>query len=83
VFFTHGGEVMGRIVPVDKVAGEIDGATSLRVFTHVADVADTMKKVVEAGGEIVTDTWLEGDHTWLGIYKDTEGNVGGVLKWNM
>ena len=55
----------------------------MRVFTHVPDVADAMKKAVEAGGEIVKDTWLEGDHTWLGIYKDTEGNVGGVLKWNM
>ena len=28
VFFTNGGEVMGRIVAVDKVAGENDGATS-------------------------------------------------------
>jgi uncharacterized protein len=55
---------------------------TVRVFVHVGDVKETMAKVVEAGGSIVQDTWLEGDHTWLGIYKDTEGNVGGVLKWN-
>jgi len=52
------------------------------VYVHVDDVRATMAKVVEAGGSIVQDAWLEGDHTWLGIYKDTEGNVGGVLKWN-
>jgi predicted enzyme related to lactoylglutathione lyase len=28
VFFTNGGEVMGRIVPVDKVSGEPEGTTS-------------------------------------------------------
>lgn len=47
----------------------------------VADVAATLQKVVEAGGAVEKERWVEGGHTELGRFWDTEGNLGGVLKW--
>ncbi|KAF2502910.1 hypothetical protein BU16DRAFT_612496 [Lophium mytilinum] len=47
----------------------------------VADVAATLQKVVEAGGMVEKERWVEGGHTELGRFWDTEGNLGGVLKW--
>jgi predicted enzyme related to lactoylglutathione lyase len=56
---------------------------AVRLFTHVDDVKETVEKIKKAGGKIVKDAWLEGEpaHTEMAFYKDTEGNVGGILRW--
>ena len=51
------------------------------MYTHVEDVKGTLEKVKVAGGEVVKGPFMEGDHTELAIYRDTEGNAGGVLRW--
>jgi len=47
----------------------------------VQDVEATLQKVAVAGGKVVKEKWVEGAHTELGQFCDTEGNLGGVLKW--
>jgi uncharacterized protein len=44
---------------------------------------ETLKKVVEAGGKVVKEPSIEGGHTEFALYRDTEGNTGGLLKWHM
>lgn len=50
-------------------------------YILVDDVDATLQKVVEAGGKIERERWVEGGHTELARFWDPEGNLGGVLKW--
>lgn len=50
-------------------------------YILVQDVEATLQKVTAAGGKVVKEMWVEGTHTELGRFCDTEGNLGGVLKW--
>lgn len=47
----------------------------------VEDVAATLEKVRSEGGKVVDEMKVEGNHTELGRFEDTEGNVVGVLRW--
>lgn len=90
--FMTGGDVMGALHRVDSLRDEaldveeIEARNGLGVRTNyvlVEDVEEALKKVEAAGGMIVKGKWNVGGHTDLGLYKDTEGNVSGVLKWFM
>ncbi|KIO24624.1 hypothetical protein M407DRAFT_244374, partial [Tulasnella calospora MUT 4182] len=50
-------------------------------YIKVAGVDETLKKVVEAGGKVVEEKWTEGNHTDMGTFEDTEGNLVGLLHW--
>ncbi|CZR52691.1 uncharacterized protein PAC_02568 [Phialocephala subalpina] len=51
------------------------------VYLMVEDVNATLKRVVEKGGKVKQGKRVEGEHTELGSFWDTEGNVVGILKW--
>lgn len=51
------------------------------VYFMVEDVEATLKKVVDNGGKIKQEKRIEGGHTELGSFWDTEGNLVGVLRW--
>jgi predicted enzyme related to lactoylglutathione lyase len=68
-------ETEGAGAVVEKRAGGVVN------FILVTDVAATLERVKEAGGEVERERWVEGGHTELGRYWDSEGNLGGVLKW--
>lgn len=51
------------------------------VYIQVEDVEEILKKVVENGGKVKEGRRVEGGHTEMGSFWDTEGNVVGVLKW--
>ncbi|KAG8917779.1 hypothetical protein FRC01_002215 [Tulasnella sp. 417] len=76
--FMTGGQVIGSLHKHDD-AGTKD--PSVLSYIKVANVEETLKKVVEAGGKVVEEKWTEGDHTDMGTFEDTEGNLMGVLYW--
>ena len=47
----------------------------------VESVEETLDKAKSADGEVVKEKWVEGGHTEMGEFRDTEGNLVGVLKW--
>ena len=57
------------------------GLGGVKVYLLVEDVQETLERVVKAGGRVVQEMFQERDHTQLAQYADTEGNVGGILKW--
>lgn len=59
--------------------GKINGGILL--YMRAENVEETLEKVKGAGGEVVKEKWVEGGHTELGEFRDTEGNLVGVLKW--
>jgi uncharacterized protein len=77
--FKTGGQVMGGLHKRDDDAGAKPAA--ILNYIKVADVAHTLTKVVEAGGKVVEEMWTEGNHTDMGQFEDTEGNVIGLLHW--
>ena len=64
--------------PTTEVAPRAGGVVN---YTLVQDVEATLQKVAMAGGKVVKGKWVEGAHTELGQFCDTEGNLGGVLRW--
>lgn len=58
--------------------GSEEGIT---IYILVEDVEDTLKKVVTAGGKVKMEKTVEGGHTEMGRFWDTEGTVIGVLRW--
>jgi uncharacterized protein len=83
--FNNGGEVMGRIRSASEgtAGGEKGGKDGIVLYVLVEDVDETVKKIGEAGGEIVKAKWVEGNHTEMAEFRDTEGNRMGVLRWLM
>jgi predicted enzyme related to lactoylglutathione lyase len=57
------------------------GERGIVLYMRVESVEGTLEKAKVAGGEVVKEMWVEGNHTQLGQFKDTEGNLVGVLKW--
>jgi uncharacterized protein len=78
VIFKTGGQVMGSLHVRDGADRSRDAVLN---YIKVADVAETLKKVAEAGGQVVTEKWTEGNHTDMGEFEDTEGNCWGLLHW--
>ncbi|KIO24620.1 hypothetical protein M407DRAFT_25960 [Tulasnella calospora MUT 4182] len=78
--FKTGGQVMGSLHE-HKDAGT--KAPAVLNYIKVASVEETLKKVVEAGGKVVEEKWTEGNHTDMGTFEDTEGNLVGLLHWLM
>lgn len=84
IFFTPS-SIMGALSLVSAPNGLTTEAAPRAggVVNHilVQDVEATLQKVAVAGGKVVKEKWVEGAHTELGQFCDTEGNLGGVLKW--
>jgi predicted enzyme related to lactoylglutathione lyase len=51
------------------------------LYMKVESVEETLDKAKSAEGEVVKEKWVEGGHTEMGEFRDTEGNLVGVLKW--
>jgi len=69
------------IVSEDTMLSEDESEKGRVNYVLVADLDAALEKVKEAGGKVEREKWVEGGHTELGLYRDTEGNLGGVLKW--
>ncbi|PMD66544.1 Glyoxalase/Bleomycin resistance protein/Dihydroxybiphenyl dioxygenase, partial [Hyaloscypha bicolor E] len=70
--------LMGGIGKSDD-AERKDGGMVL--YMKVESVEETLDKAKSADGEVVKEKWVEGGHTEMGEFRDTEGNLVGVLKW--
>ncbi|KAH0551606.1 hypothetical protein GP486_007175 [Trichoglossum hirsutum] len=83
MFVTKNPSIMGGLIKVKAEGSKVHspGAGGVKVYLRVEDVQAALDRVVEAGGKVVQEMFQEGDHTQLAQYADTEGNVGGVLKW--
>ena len=77
--FHTGGEIMGSFSTRAKDYAPAAGGITL--YTMVEDVDLTLQKIVEAGGTVEKDKFIEGGHTEMALYRDTEGNLGGILHW--
>jgi predicted enzyme related to lactoylglutathione lyase len=55
----------------------------ITLYILVDNIDATLEKVVEAGGTVEKAKFEEGGHTEMALFKDTEGNLGGVLHWLM
>jgi uncharacterized protein len=86
VFFT-GGDIMGTLSVVDAVDSNTSQGVdeverqAITLYVRVDNVDETLNTILASGGEVVKSKWTEANHTELARYKDTEGNVGGILKW--
>jgi uncharacterized protein len=67
------GHVIGHFAADQPVAGE----AGLRPYVFVEDLDETLARVVDNGGEIVTSPYLEGDLR-VATFRDPAGNVAGV-----
>jgi predicted enzyme related to lactoylglutathione lyase len=81
VIFHTGGEVMGRLSLHSATESQPASSAGVTLYTLVDDVDATVKKVIEAGGSIEQDKFVEGGHTEMALFRDTEGNLGGILHW--
>ncbi|KAF2837565.1 hypothetical protein M501DRAFT_937612 [Patellaria atrata CBS 101060] len=95
IYFTPG-SIMGSLVLVKDSSNTTQSIATLKEdiergvtrtgpceYVLVEDVEETVKKIMEAGGMMERERFVVGDHTEMAFYRDTEGNVGGVLKWLM
>jgi predicted enzyme related to lactoylglutathione lyase len=80
IFFT-GGEVMGGLHQASSTAANEEQSGSVVNYILVEDVDATLTKVVEAGGKVHKAKFMEGDHSELAEFIDTEGNLHGLLHW--
>ena len=90
--FMTGGEVMGALNLVAPSAADMlascgpGGIAECRVpprilnFIKVRDVDATLAKVVQAGGRVNRDKWLEEGQGEYALMEDPEGNVLGLMK---
>jgi predicted enzyme related to lactoylglutathione lyase len=67
------GHVIGHFRADHAVAGE----GGVRPYVFVENVDETLEKIVEGGGELVTEPYPEGD-LWVAVFRDPAGNVLGV-----
>jgi len=67
------GHVIGHFRADHAVAGE----GGVRPYLFVENVDETLEKIADAGGEVVTDPYPEGD-LWVALFRDPGGNVVGV-----
>jgi predicted enzyme related to lactoylglutathione lyase len=71
---------IGKVEGEGKVKGEREGEGVL-IYLMVESVKECLVRVEKEGGTVSKGMWVEGDHTELGEFRDTEGNLVGVLKW--
>ncbi|KAI9767532.1 MAG: hypothetical protein M1840_005569 [Geoglossum simile] len=83
MFTTKNPSIMGGLLKVKGEGIEVHspGLGGVKVYLLVDDIQEALERVVKAGGRVVQEKFQEGDHTQLAQYADTEGNVGGILKW--
>jgi predicted enzyme related to lactoylglutathione lyase len=67
------GHVIGHIHGDMEVAGE----AGIRPYVYVESVPDTLERIAEHGGEVVTPPYAEGDLS-VAAFRDPEGNVVGI-----
>ena len=67
------GHVIGHFNKEHTVAGE----AGVRPYVFVESVDETLARIGEAGGEVVTAPYPEGD-LWVATFRDPSGNVVGV-----
>lgn len=60
---------------------EGEGKKGITTYFLVEDVDKTLGAVGGAGGVVVVEKFVEGGHTEMGRFRDSEGNEVGVLKW--
>ena len=65
----------------DGAAPRKTGDGAILLYLRVQDIEETLAKATSAGGVVVREKWVEGGHTQLGEFRDTEGNLVGVLTW--
>jgi uncharacterized protein len=78
--FKTGGQVMGALHQRDDAGSKPSPIVN---YIKVADVDETLKKAVAAGGKVVKEKFNEGGHSDLAEFEDTEGNTLGLLHWHM
>jgi uncharacterized protein len=67
------GHVIGHFVADQPVAGE----AGLRPYVFVESLDETLERIVENGGEVVTPSYPEGNLR-VATFRDPAGNVVGV-----
>jgi uncharacterized protein len=67
----------------DGAVSSTRGDGGIVLYMRVENVEATLEKAKVAGGGVVKEKWNEGGHTELGEFRDTEGNLVGVLKWGI
>lgn len=67
------GHVIGHIRADMEVAGE----AGIRPYVYVESVPETLERITENGGDVVTPPYPEGDLT-VAVFRDPAGNVLGV-----
>jgi predicted enzyme related to lactoylglutathione lyase len=67
------GHVIGHFVADLPVAGE----AGIRPYVFVERLDETLERVVDRGGEVVTAPYPEGD-LWVATFRDPAGNVLGA-----
>jgi predicted enzyme related to lactoylglutathione lyase len=77
--FHTGGDLMGRLSHREE--SQINSGSGITLYILVEDIDVTLKKVVEAGGSVEKSKFEEGGHTEMALFRDTEGNLSGVLRW--
>ena len=78
----------GGEVAFDDTVGEVSGTwvtgrppaaeTGLVVYVMVESVADTLEKIREAGGEVVTPLTPQGEGEAFATFRDPAGNILGI-----
>jgi len=67
------GHLIGHFMPDLPVAGE----AGVVPYVYVPDIDETLGRVREAGGEVTTPPYPEGD-LWVAMTRDPAGNAIGV-----
>jgi uncharacterized protein len=67
------GHIIGHFMTDLPVAGE----AGVVPYVYVEDIGQTLAKVKEAGGEVTTEPYPEGD-LWVAVIADPAGNAVGV-----
>ncbi|KAH6665158.1 Glyoxalase/Bleomycin resistance protein/Dihydroxybiphenyl dioxygenase [Halenospora varia] len=81
-FTIPGAGMMGGIaLDEDTVETRLARGGGVMIYLKVEDVGKTLEKVVENGGKVAQERIIEGGHTELASFRDTEGNLMGVLRW--
>jgi predicted enzyme related to lactoylglutathione lyase len=72
-FSDASGHVIGHFMPDLPVAGE----AGVVPYVYVPDIDAALARVPEAGGEVTTEPYPEGD-LWVAMTRDPAGNAVGV-----
>lgn len=65
-------QAAGCLIKHEKANPSPDG---VRIYFTAPDFPGTMKRVADGGGEVLLPEMSIGEHGYIGLFKDTEGNV--------